>query len=82
MATNDSRPKVTCNLRLEFSSGDEARKIHKAIELDNMGYIDTTVEGSCILAEIEASSLNSLLHTLDDFLSCTSVAEKVISGKS
>jgi tRNA threonylcarbamoyladenosine modification (KEOPS) complex Pcc1 subunit len=81
MATSDSRPKVTCNLRLEFSSGDEARKINEAIELDNMGYIDTRVEGSSILAEIEASSLNSLLHTLDDFLSCTSVAEKVISRK-
>ena len=52
MATSDSTPKVTCNLRLEFSSGDEARKINKAIELDNMGYIDTRVEGSSILAEI------------------------------
>jgi len=82
METDDSRPKVQCRLRLEFLSSDEARKIHNAVELDNMGYIKTKVEGSSVMAEIEASSLNSLLHTLDDFLSCTSVAEKVISRKS
>lgn len=81
MGANDSEPKVRCGLRLEFSSGEEAIKILDAVELDNQGYVNTKVEGSSILADIEAASLNSLLHTLDDFLSCTSVAEKVISKK-
>ncbi len=72
---------VRCSLRLEFSSETDARKILDAVELDNQGYLVTKVDGSSILAEIEATSLNSLLHTLDDFLSCTSVAEKVISKK-
>jgi tRNA threonylcarbamoyladenosine modification (KEOPS) complex Pcc1 subunit len=82
MGASDSEPKVRCGLRLAFSSEDEARKVHDAVELDNQGYVSTKVEGSSILADIEAASLNSLLHTLDDFLSCTSVAEKVISKKS
>ena len=68
-------------MRLGFSSEAEARKILDAVELDNQGYVDTKVEGSSILADIKANSLNSLLHTIDDFLSCTSVAEKVISKK-
>jgi len=81
MGEDDSGLKVKCSLRLEFSSGDEARKILDAVELDNQGYVVTEVEGSSILADIGATSLNSLLHTLDDFLSCTSVAEKVISKR-
>jgi tRNA threonylcarbamoyladenosine modification (KEOPS) complex Pcc1 subunit len=81
MGVDDSGPKVRCSLRLGFSSEAEARKILDAVELDNQGYVDTKVDGSSILADIKATSLNSLLHTLDDFLSCTSVAEKVISKK-
>jgi len=81
MVADDPGPKVRCNLRLEFSSEADARKILDAVELDNQGFVSTKVVGSSILAEISAASLNSLLHTLDDFLSCTSVAEKVISKK-
>ncbi|MCX6658023.1 MAG: KEOPS complex subunit Pcc1 [Euryarchaeota archaeon] len=82
MRADDSGPKVRCSLRLGFSSEDEARKILDAVELDNQGFVVTKVDGSSILADIGATSLNSLLHTLDDFLSCTSVAEKVIAKKS
>ena len=67
---------------MEFASPDQAMRIHRSIELDNQGYVSTKIEGNAILAEIEASSLNSLLHTLDDLLSCTSVAEKIVSKKN
>jgi len=66
---------------LEFRSPEEAEKVHRSVELDNQGYVTTRVVGSSILADVEAGSLNSLLHTLDDFLSCTSVAEKILSKK-
>jgi len=69
--------KVLCRLSLEFSSPDEAQRVNRSVELDNEGYLETIVVGNGITAEIQASSLNSLLHTLDDFLACISVAEKV-----
>jgi len=67
---------------LEFDSSDQAELVHRSVELDNQGFVTTKLEGNTILAEIEASSLNSLLHTLDDFLSCTSVAEKIVSKRN
>lgn len=73
---------VRCTLVLEFPSPQEAEKVHKSVELDNQGYIATKVVGSAIHAEISSSSLKSLLHTLDDFLACASVAEKVVSRKA
>lgn len=82
MPSNNEVPKVKCSLRLEFSSQHHAEHVHRSVELDNGGYVKTKLEGNTILAEIEASSLNSLLHTLDDFLSCTSVAEKIVSKKN
>jgi tRNA threonylcarbamoyladenosine modification (KEOPS) complex Pcc1 subunit len=74
-------PKVRCSLRLEFSSDEEAAKVNRAIELDNEGYLTTSVEGHSVLAEIEAQSLNSLLHTLDDLLAATALAERIVSKK-
>ena len=82
MTSDDKGPKVSCSLRLEFASSDQAEHVHRSVELDNQGFVTTKLEGNTILAEIEASSLNSLLHTLDDFLSCTSVAEKIVSKRN
>ncbi|MBU0685227.1 MAG: KEOPS complex subunit Pcc1 [Thermoplasmatota archaeon] len=81
MPSDDKEPKVSCSLRLEFASSDQAAHVHRSVELDNQGFVTTKLDGNAILAEIEASSLNSLLHTLDDFLSCTSVAEKIVSKR-
>jgi tRNA threonylcarbamoyladenosine modification (KEOPS) complex Pcc1 subunit len=82
MTSNDKGPKVSCSLRLEFASSDQAEQVHRSVELDNLGFVTTKLEGNTILAEIESSSLNSLLHTLDDLLSCTSVAEKIVSKRN
>lgn len=73
---------VRCRLNLEFPSKEAAERVHGSVSLDNEGYLKTWLEGNAIVAEIEAQSLNSLLHTLDDFLSCTSLAERVIAKKS
>ncbi|OGS56590.1 MAG: hypothetical protein A3K60_02110 [Euryarchaeota archaeon RBG_19FT_COMBO_56_21] len=82
MSSAPEAPKVRCTLRIEFPSNEEATRVHRAVELDNQGYVSTKVEGDAILAEIEASSLNSLLHTLDDLLSCTTLAEKIVTKKN
>jgi len=72
---------VCCSLELEFKSGEEAEKVYRSVELDNDGYLEMRVEGRTVVAVISADSLRSLLHTLDDLLSCVSVAEKIVSGK-
>lgn len=72
---------VTCSLVLEFRSNAEAEKVHRSVELDNDGYLESRVEGSDIVARIEADSLKSLLHTLDDFLACVGVADRIVTEK-
>jgi len=73
--------KVRCALNLEFDSHERAERVHRSSELENEGYLSTEVRGNAIVANIEADSLNSLLHTLDDFLACTSVADRIVSKK-
>jgi len=74
-------PRVICKLELDFSSHEEAENVNRSVLLDNEGYLVTSVRGSSLLAEVKADSLKSLLHTLDDFLACTSVAERIVTRK-
>ncbi len=80
-AAADGPGRVNCSLVLEFRSGEEAEKVYRSVELDNDGYLDMRVEGNAVVATVRADSLKSLLHTLDDLLSCVGVADKIVSGK-
>jgi tRNA threonylcarbamoyladenosine modification (KEOPS) complex Pcc1 subunit len=74
-----AQPGVTCRLTLEFDSSEDAEKVQRSVELDNLGYVSSNVVGKTIVAEICSDSIKSLLHTLDDFLACTSVATKIVT---
>ena len=74
--------KVSCEIYLTYPSDEIAEKVHRSVVLDNQGYIDSKTRGSAIVARVEAESLRSLLHTLDDFMACVAVAEGVVLKKA
>ena len=81
MMAGSGDSKVTCTLELEFPSEAHASKAFDAVQSDNEGFVDARVDGCNLAAVVHAESLNSLLHTLDDFLACVSVAAKIITGR-
>ena len=68
--------KSAARLTLEFDDADSARAIVAAVAIDDDGYIRTTRRGRILIAEATADGPMSLLHTLDDYLACISVAER------
>ncbi len=70
--------KVKCKLLIECESKREAMIINESLKVDNERYIFTRVKGNFIEAKAEAKEILSLLHTIDDFLSCLSVAKRTI----
>lgn len=73
--------KVSCKLEFEYGSEDEAMAVLKAVEVDNEEFVKTTLEGKRIFSVVDSESISSLIHTLDDYLACVSVAEKVVKGE-
>lgn len=71
---------IRCELMFEYENDDIAKNIENALAIDNMGFLTTSVSGNLIRGSINERDYLSLLHTLDDFLSCLSVAEKVMEG--
>jgi aspartokinase-like uncharacterized kinase len=54
-----------------------AKHVLTTVDVDNYGFVEASVEGSKVISRIQAKNLKSLLHTLDDYLSCITIAEKI-----
>ena len=67
---------ICCNITLEFKSEEMAENILKSVEIDNEGYVKSHREGNKIMSIIKGDNPLSLLHTIEDFLSCVKVAEQ------
>ena len=70
--------KANCEITLMFKDAENAKKILKSIEVDNLDFLEARVDGKKLVATIKSNSVSSLLHTLDDYLACVSVAEKIV----
>ncbi len=69
---------MECHLEFTYPSRDVAEKVLKAVELENYPFVRAKLEGSTLISETAAESLDSLIHTVEDYLSCISVAEKML----
>lgn len=73
--------KHECELSFEFGSAKDAELVAKALDLDNPDFIKTEIDGRVIRSRITADSINSLINTLDDYLACIAMAEKIVKDK-
>lgn len=71
--------KITCTLQLDYTSKSVAEKILKSVKVDDPSFVTSTIEKNTLKASIHSTSVSSLLHTLDDYLACISVAEKIVN---
>lgn len=70
--------KITCDVVIEYDDVKKTETVLKSIEVDNLGFVKSQINGKQLGAHIESKSISSLLHTLDDYLACVSVAEKIV----
>lgn len=69
---------VSCDIVIEFDDAEKVKTVLRSIEVDNFDFLKSKANGKKLEAQINASSVSSLLHTLDDYLACVSVAMKVV----
>lgn len=70
---------IDCELVFAYKNRRDADKVMRSVELDNQDFVDAKVVGNKIVSRVKAKNISSLRHTLDDYLACVAVAEKVIS---
>lgn len=67
-----------CILTFEYENQKVAEAILKSIDVDNYNFVQSELNYNKILSKINSTSIPSLIHTIDDYLACVSVAEKTI----
>lgn len=65
-------------LIFEYENENMAKAIFESLEVDNYNFAKSNLENNKIITKINSKSIPSLIHTLDDYLACVSVAEKTI----
>lgn len=68
--------KARATLTLAYADAATAKAVAASVSPDDEGYLRTTRKGTVITASASADGPMSLLHTLDDYLACVSVAER------
>jgi tRNA threonylcarbamoyladenosine modification (KEOPS) complex Pcc1 subunit len=71
---------VQCRIVLEYGSEQQARNVARSISLDNGRYATAEVEGGRLVITASAASAPSMLHTLEDLMSCLKVADQLVAG--
>jgi len=69
---------VSCEVVIDFDDEKQAKTVLKSIEVDDFDFLKSKISGKELKAQIESNSVSSLIHTLDDYLACISVASKVL----
>jgi len=70
--------KVKCSLTIDFDDVKKAETVLRSVQVDDLDFVKSKINKKQLEAMIEANSVSSLLHTLDDYLSCVSVAMKIL----
>ncbi|MDH7506741.1 MAG: KEOPS complex subunit Pcc1 [Candidatus Thermoplasmatota archaeon] len=70
--------KINCEIVIDFDEPKEVETVLNSIKIDDLGFIKSKADGKKLKAKIQTSSISSLIHTIDDYLSCVSVAMKVL----
>ena len=69
---------VKCNIVIEFDDAEKVKMVLKSIKVDDFSFVKSKTNGKKLEAKIKANSVSSLIHTLDDYLACVSVASNVV----
>ena len=71
--------KIKGEIILKYPSSDDALTIQNSLQVDDGSFVKSQVDGPVLKAQVESLKIPSFLHTLDDYLSCVTVAENLLS---
>lgn len=71
--------KVLCILNINYKTASEAQAIAQSVNVDNYDFVKIELAKGELTSKIESKSIPSLIHTLDDYLACIGLAERVLN---
>jgi tRNA threonylcarbamoyladenosine modification (KEOPS) complex Pcc1 subunit len=69
---------VKCEIVIDFDDIKKVKTVLRSIKVDDLDFVKSEANGKRLKAKIKTNSISSLIHTLDDYLACVSVAMKIV----
>lgn len=70
---------IECKLIITYPDKKTTETILHSLKVDDVSFVTSTIKNQTQLhVDMQAKTLPSLLHTLDDYLACLTVAEKIV----
>jgi hypothetical protein len=69
---------IDCQIQIKYKNKETAQKILGSIKVDDYQFVNSKINKTTLEATIQITSISSLIHTLDDYLACISVAETIV----
>lgn len=63
---------------MEYKDPQYAEIVHKSLEVDNEGFVESVLEENAINFKIESDKLGSFLATADDLIASEILTEEII----
>jgi len=67
---------------LTYENEKTAKHIQQALKIDDGIFVKSKIKNNELHAIVESRSISSFLQTLDDYLSCVTVAENIVNSNS
>jgi hypothetical protein len=69
--------KIKTKIKFKYKSGEDAEIVFRSLEPDNIGYINSVVEGNYFICSLNGNSIGTILSTADDLVFCEIMVEKM-----
>ena len=71
---------IKSNIKLEYKDQEYSEIVYKSLEVDNEGFVKSSLNENIINFEIESDKLGSFLATADDLIASEILAENIIKN--
>jgi hypothetical protein len=68
--------KINATIKFKYKSEEYTRIVFKSLEPDNIGYINSFVDGKYLICNLSGNSIGTILSTADDLIFCEMMVER------
>ncbi len=68
--------KIKATIKFKYKREDDAKIAFKSLEPDNIGYINSFIDGKYLICNLRGNSIGTILSTADDLIFCEMMVER------
>ena len=73
---------IKAKIQIKYKDGKTAKISRESLDVDNEGFVESSIENNLVNYTIESNSLGSFLLTTDDLIASHILTEKILKSQN